>query len=206
VAARLAELVHINTVTVKHPDYACKIDGWSRDWTMLDNPRNLRASYGHDVECAWLVLDAARALGWQDDLFRSWAVTTCDYSLRHGYDSDHGGFYYTGPLGKGADDHRKEWWVQAEALVSMLEMYRLTGEDRYYRIFAQTLDFVENHQVAKAGGWWATRQADGSPHANNSRTSMWQGGYHNGRALLQCAKLLDQLADEKQPPTGGSMP
>lgn len=195
VASRLAELIHINTVTVKHPDYACNIDGWSRDWTMLPNQRNLRASYGHDVECAWLVLDAARALGWADGLFRSWAVSTCGYSLAHGYDQQHGGFYYTGPLGEEADDRRKEWWVQAEALVSMLEMYRLTGDVRYYEVFAQTLDFVENHQVAEAGGWWATRQADGSAHRNRSRTSMWQGAYHNGRALLRSAKRLDQLAD-----------
>ena len=30
---------------------------------MVETERNLRASYGHDVECAWLVLDAADALG-----------------------------------------------------------------------------------------------------------------------------------------------
>jgi mannobiose 2-epimerase len=76
----------------------------------------------------------------------------------------------------------------------MLEMHRLTGESRYYRIFAETLDFVEKHQVATEGGWWATRRADGSPHENKSRTSMWQGAYHNGRALLRCARLLEALA------------
>jgi mannobiose 2-epimerase len=197
VAARLAELIHINTATVKHPDFACNIDGWHRDWTMVESERNLRASYGHDVECAWLVLDAARALGWSEDLLRSWAESTCGYSLRHGYDAEHGGFYYTGKLGERADDRRKEWWVQAEALVSMLEMYRLTGDLQYYRVFAETLDFVEQHQVAEAGGWWATRRADGSPHDNTSRTSMWQGAYHNGRALIRCAKRLEQLAGEE---------
>ena len=65
--------------------------------------------------------------------------------------------------------------MQAEALVSMLEMYKLTGKPEYYDAFAQTLDFVEKHQVAKEGSWWATRKADGSP-AGTARTSMWQGG------------------------------
>lgn len=198
-ARRLAELIHINTTTVKHPEFACNIDGWSRDWTMIDTPRNLRASYGHDVECAWLVLDAAEALGWSPALFRSWAVATCSYSLRHGYDDEHGGFYYTGPLGEPAEDRRKEWWVQAEALVAMLHMVRLTGDERYYRIFRQTLDFVEKHQLAQEGGWWATRRADGSPHPNKSRTSMWQGAYHNGRAMLNCSKLLQDLAESRSP-------
>ena len=88
--------------------------------------------------------------------------------------------------------------MQAEALVSMLEMYKLTGKREYYDAFAQTLDFVEKHQVAKEGSWWATRKADGSP-PGTSRTSMWQGAYHNGRSMLLCAKLLDELAAAARP-------
>jgi mannobiose 2-epimerase len=126
-------------------------------------------------------------------LLRGWAEGLVGYSLRHGYDPTHGGFYYTGPLGKDADDTKKEWWVEAEALVSMLEMYKLTGRREYYDAFAQTLDFVEKHQVAQEGSWWATRRADGSP-AGASRTSMWQGAYHNGRSMLLCARLLNELA------------
>jgi mannobiose 2-epimerase len=169
------------------------VDGFTPDWRPIETPRNLRASYGHDVECAWLCLDAARALGHPPALLRGWAEGLVGYSLRHGYDRTHGGFFYTGPLGKDADDTRKEWWVQAEALVSMLELYRLTGRREYYDAFAQTLDFVEKHQVAREGSWWATRRADGSP-AGTSRTSMWQGAYHNGRSMLYCARLLDELA------------
>jgi mannobiose 2-epimerase len=125
---------------------------------------------------------------------RGWAERLCGYSLQYGYDRRHGGFYYTGPPGKPADDTRKEWWVQAEALVSMLEMYRLTGEREYYDAFRQTLDFVERHQVAREGSWWATRAADGSPKGDQ-RSSPWQGAYHNGRSMLLCAKLLDELAE-----------
>jgi mannobiose 2-epimerase len=190
---RLAELVVINANTVRHPDHNCNIDGWRPDWRMVETPRNLRASYGHDVECAWLTLDAARALGQPPALLRGWAEALCAYSLRHGYDRAHGGFFYTGPLGGPADDTRKEWWVQAEALVSMLELYRLTGRREYYDAFRQTLDFVEKYQVAREGGWWATRAADGSPKGE-TRTSMWQGAYHNGRSMLRCAKLLEELA------------
>jgi mannobiose 2-epimerase len=193
VGRRLNELLLINTLTIRFPRYGCNVDGFTPDWKLIDTPRNLRASYGHDVEAAWLCLDAARALGHPPALLRSWAEGLVGYSLRHGYDRTHGGFYYTGPLGKDADDTKKEWWVEAEALVSMLEMYKLTGRREYYDIFAQTLDFVEKHQVARGGSWWATRKADGSP-AGASRTSMWQGAYHNGRSMLLCARLLDELA------------
>jgi mannobiose 2-epimerase len=193
VRQRLAELLVINANTVRHPDFNCNIDGWRPDWRMVETPGNLRASYGHDIECAWLTLDAARALGLSPRLLRVWAEALCGYSLKFGFDRTHGGFYYTGPLGRPADDTKKEWWVQAEALVSMLEMYKLTGKPEYYDAFRQTFAFVEKHQIAPEGSWWATRTADGSPKSNQ-RSSPWQGAYHNGRALLRCAELLEELA------------
>ncbi|HZY83864.1 MAG TPA: AGE family epimerase/isomerase [Gemmataceae bacterium] len=198
VRERLAELLVINTNTVRHPDFPYHIDGWRPDWRRVETPANRRASYGHDLECAWLALDAGRALGLRPALLRGWAEGLCGYSLKHGHDRRHGGFFYTGPPGKPADGTRKEWWVQAEALVSMLEMYRLTGRREYYDAFRGTLDFVEKHQVARAGGWWATRAADGKA-LGDARSSPWQGAYHNGRALLRCAKLLDGLAEEARP-------
>lgn len=190
---RLEELVQINVGTVQHPEHRFNLDGWRPDWRVVTSAGNLRASYGHDVECVWLTLDAVRTLGRSEALYRGWAEGLAGYSLRHGYDGDHGGFFYAGAPGEAADDTRKEWWVQAEALVGMLEMYRLTGDGRYYRAFAGTLDFIERHQVASDGGWWATRQADGSASGNGSRSSMWQGAYHNGRALLYAARVLSTL-------------
>jgi mannobiose 2-epimerase len=193
VRRRLEELLTINTLTVRLPEYGCNVDQFTPHWRPVRTPGNLRASYGHDVEAAWLCLDAARALGRPPALLRGWAEGLVGYSLRHGYDRARGGFYYSGPLGRDAHDTRKEWWVQAEGLVALLELYRLTGRPGYYERFAKTLDFVERYQVAKEGGWWATRHADGSP-AGAVRTSMWQGAYHSGRSMLRCAALLDGLA------------
>ncbi len=197
VRARVEELLRINTVTVQHPVSRCNIDGWTPDWHMIETPANLHASYGHDVECTWIALDAARTLGYPLFLFRGWAESLANHCLTYGYDADHGGFFYTGPLGGAAADTRKEWWVEAEGLVGMLELYRLTGDPRYYSAFVQTLDFIEQHQVAPDGGWFATRNEDGTPSRNLSRSSMWQGAYHNGRALLYASRILSTL----KPPT-----
>jgi mannose/cellobiose epimerase-like protein (N-acyl-D-glucosamine 2-epimerase family) len=153
----------------------------------------------HDLQCAWLVFDADRAVNRPLDPLRGWAVSLVDYSLRHGEDQTHGGFYNTGPIGSNADDRQKVWWVQSEAIVSLLEMYALTGDMRYYQAFASTLDFIEQHQVAAPGGWWAACSEDGSLLQDNTpRTSTWQGGYHNGRALLRCRDLLRRLAQQER--------
>jgi cellobiose epimerase len=191
---RLQELIAINTSTVRIPRVESNVDAFLRDWQVVNEPRNLRASYGHDVECVWLALDAARTMGFPLELYRSWAKGLCQSSIEYGFDQQHGGFYSSGPLGKPADDLKKIWWVEAEALVSMLDMFKLTRDPHYYDLFARTLDFTEKHQVAKEGSWWATRLADGSPAADKQRTGPWQAGYHAGRAMMLCAKGLEQLA------------
>src|SRR5262249_46285701 len=149
VRKRLAELLAINTTTVRHPDFACNLDGWHPDWRGAGARQDLRAGRGRDARRGLLCHRAAAAVGTPPPRLRGRAEALCGYSLKYGYDRRHGGFYYTGPPGKPADDTRKEWWVQAEALVSMLAMYRLTGKRDYYDAFSQTLEFVEKHQVAR---------------------------------------------------------
>jgi mannobiose 2-epimerase len=194
IARRLAELVQIASRTVQHPDFPANLDVWTRDWRIAQAPRNQLVSYGHEVECTWLVLDADRVLNRSPRLHRQWAVSLVGYTLDHGYDREYGGLYGYGAYGQAATDLKKTWWVQCEALIAMLELYRLTGDERYYREFAQTLDFVEQHHVAKEGGWWNEVNANGSAVAKPSRASMWQCGYHSGRALLLCEQILNQLA------------
>lgn len=193
-ARRLYELITINTSTVRVPRIESNVDAFLPDWSVVNEPQNLRASYGHDVECVWLALDAMRALGGSTRLLRGWAEAICRSSIEWGYDQKHGGFYASGPLGKPADDTKKVWWVEAEALVSMLDMFQSTGDAQYYELFSRTLDFTERHLVAKEGGWWATRAADGSATSDRHRTGPWQGGYHAGRAMILCAKKLQSLA------------
>jgi mannobiose 2-epimerase len=196
VARRLQELITINTSTVRYPRMESNVDAFLRDWSVVKTRENLRASYGHDVECAWLTLDAVRTLGLPENLFRSWAEALCHSSMQFGFDREHGGFFASGPLGQPAEDTKKVWWVEAEALVSMLDMFTLTGERQYYDVFVRTLDFVERHQVAKEGSWWASRAADGSELSDRQRTGPWQGGYHAGRAMILCVNRLKALAQQ----------
>ena len=136
VAVRLAELVGIQSNAVVRKTAGACTDRYRRDWTpILDDADSARASYGHDLENIWLIVDALGALGQPTapyhDLFRQLFA----YSMRHGYDQQQGGFYDSGPLGEAADRRAKVWWVQAEALVSALTMYSLTREPEYARVF-----------------------------------------------------------------------
>ena len=195
VGKRLDELILINTVSVKHPSAACNIDAWKPDWTMIRSPKNLRVSYGHDIECIWLTFEAMKARNHPIETLKSWATTLAENSIKYGFDEQNGGFYYTGPINQPSDDRKKEWWTQSEALVGMLTMHVLTRDSIYQTVFEKTMRFVKDHQIAETGGWWATINADGSLFANRSRTSTWHGAYHNGRAMLVCARLLDDIKE-----------
>ena len=194
VLKRLNELIIIDTSTVMHPTVNANVDAYLRDWTMVNSIGNLRASYGHDLECIWLVTDAAKTIGQPPRLYRSWAEKLATNCLSFGFDREYGGFYESGPLGAPAHNRRKTWWVQNEAMVGLLDLYAMSRKTEYYDAFSKTLDFCAKYQVAKEGGWWATRSPNGSPAPDRNRTSMWQGAYHAGRSLIECSHRLEQLA------------
>lgn len=194
VERRLRELITILTSTILRHRHGASVDAFTPDWRVVEEPRNLRASHGHDIEAVWLVLDAADAIGLPRATLRNWAETLAASCLERGYDAKHGGFYDGGPLGEASDARNKTWWVQNEAAVGLLELHRFTGEARYYEAFEKTLRFQLDHQIAAEGGWWATRAEDGSPTPDRTRTGPWQGAYHAGRALLLCAEWLEEMA------------
>ena len=192
VRERLRELIDIESNAVVRKNLAACTDKYDRNWTpRLDNKWD-RVSYGHDLENVWLLMDAMEAVRMSPypfmDLFRGlW-----NYSLKYGYDTSNGGFYYTGAFNQPADDKQKSWWVQAEAIVSALYMYRYTREAKYLDVFRKTYDFIDQYQVDwKVGEWHPNVSPDNKP--SGGKANIWKGGYHNGRAMLECIRLLKAL-------------
>ena len=112
--------------------------------------------------------------------------------MQYGYDHEQGGFYYVGNFNEPADVRFKEWWTEAEGLVAFLYMYRLTGEPQYFTWFEQTLKWVDEHQVDwQYGDWHARVDENGIP--NGGKAHAWKSPYHNGRAMLECLKVLKTL-------------
>jgi cellobiose epimerase len=189
---RLDELITIQSNAVIRKGYPACTDRYLRDWTPVLDDVAARVSYGHDLENIWLLVDALDAVGRPSaplvDLYRG----LFDYSKRHGFDSVDGGFFESGPLGQPADRLNKIWWVQAEALVSALTMYRLTGEASYADVFERTWRFVNEKQTDwQAGEWHQFILPDGSHRG--PKASAWKAGYHNGRALLESMRLIRDL-------------
>jgi len=189
---RLHELVTIETNAVVRKELTACTDQYRRDWTPILEEGSARVSYGHDLENIWLSADAVSTLAESNaplvDLYRRLFA----YSRAHGIDETAGGVYSSGPFNAPADQRNKIWWVQAEALVSALTMFRLTGDAAYARMFEQTWRWVNTKQTDWANGeWYQDVRPDGTH--TPVKADQWKEGYHNGRALLVCLELLDAL-------------
>jgi cellobiose epimerase len=193
---RLTELIFIQSSAVVRMEVGACTDKYAPDWTPLLQGDWARVSYGHDLENTWLLSEANRAAGLPDAPLLGLYRTLVDYALEHGYDRQAGGFFDSGPLGQAADRLDKVWWVQAEALVALLNMYSLTGEQPYADAFLQTLSWVEDHQTDwKNGDWFATIE---SGQAAGAKAGPWKSPYHNGRAVIECLEILQRIERVEQ--------
>jgi len=186
---QLEELLHICTNTVFRKGVGACTDKYAPDWEPQLGDLAL-ASYGHDLENVWLIMEAVDALGLSQELFEDFYETLWDYSLEYGYDDEHGGFYFFGPLGEPATNRVKAWWVQAEVLTSALRMYELTGEERYADVFEETWAFLETYQFDDEVGEWHSGVTDDLEPVGR-KGALYKGAYHNGRAMIECLDALD---------------
>jgi mannobiose 2-epimerase len=188
---RLIELINIQSNAVVRKTVGACTDKYDRDWTPRLENEFARVSYGHDLENIWLLMDACDAAGISNypllDLYR----TLFDYSEQYGYDAQKGGFYDSGWFNKPADRLAKVWWVEAEAIVSALYLYRFTGDRKYLAAFEKTYDFIDQYLTDwENGEWHATINPEGKPQGDKAQP--WKAGYHNGRAMIESLQIIKQ--------------
>lgn len=178
------------------------------DWTPVsfrDSSATLReanyyydhVSFGHDVETAYLMLEAAHVLEQQRDKTLTVAKKMVDHALANGWDDSNGGFYYQGYYFDDTDSltiisEVKTWWVQAEGLNALLMMSKLfPQETRYYDFFEKQWAYIQKYLIDHEHGGWYEEGLDKSPEMRKAdKGSIWKINYHNGRALMNCIRML----------------
>jgi mannobiose 2-epimerase len=161
------------------------------DWTPVNDPV---ISYGHDLETAWLIYDAARVLNkTSDKSIINQVVKIGTFSGNEGYDSINGGYYSTGIPNIKVTDFNKTWWVQAEALNGLLRLYFLTSQTKWLDKIEKTLSWIENFQVnKKTGEWYWAVDDKGKLVATSEMGNFWKASYHNLRAALFVDKWIKE--------------
>ncbi|MFN8206975.1 MAG: AGE family epimerase/isomerase [Bacteroidales bacterium] len=154
-------------------------------------------SFGHDVETAFLLLEASFALGTDYNKTLEVAKKLVDHSLKNGFDWKCGGFYNEGYYFKGRDtiailDKNAQWWTQAEGLNALLLMAELFPlEKQYSDAFLLEWSYIDQWILDKRNGEWFFNGSNYNPSVVNApKATVWKCNYHNSRALMNCIRML----------------
>ena len=156
-------------------------------------------SFGHDVETAWLMLEASHTLGFKNDsITLQKAKLMVDHALRNGWDSAVGGFYDEGYYFKGDDKitiikDTKNWWAQAEGMNTLLFMADLFPNDplHYFEKFKQLWSYTQTYLIDHEYGDWYEGGLDKQPELKKSlKGHIWKATYHHFRSLSNCISAL----------------
>jgi cellobiose epimerase len=187
VAGRLRELIRLfgSMMLTSNGHFDLFFDS---DWKVRSNSY----TYGHDIEGAWLLYDAAEALGDKDLLQQTsqWAVNIARAVASEAVDHE-GGLSYEGRNGAVINSGR-EWWPQAEAIIGFWYAYRITRDEKYAEIAASLWEFIRRRVVDREHGEWFWRVfADGSVDLKEPKISEWKDPYHGVRMCLQMLRFLE---------------
>lgn len=183
---------------------------FNRDWTPVsyrDSTEEARAehfeldhvSFGHDVETAYLLLEASEVLGIENDTttLRK-AKIMVDHALENGWDQQVGGIYDGGYYFNDSVDisiirDTKVWWAQAEALNTFLMMADLFPDDQYdyYEKFVTQWNYVQRYLLDDENNGWYWGGLDKEPDRENApKAQIWKVNYHTVRSMMNCVKRL----------------
>jgi len=148
-------------------------------------------SYGHDIESAWLLYDAAVVLG-EANLIKK--VST--FSLKIA-DSASEGIQPNGSVIKGKNvstgqvDANCTWWSQAEAMVGFYYAYDLSKKESYAEKTLSTWEFIKQLIIDKKSGEWHNAiSATGVVDVQRDKTGLCKSPLHNSRMCLELMKRI----------------
>jgi mannobiose 2-epimerase len=162
-----------------------------KDWTDKSNC----FSYGHDIECSWLLWDALNALGepLMTEKYRSTVISMTQVCLAQSI-GDFGQVCDQFTFADKVKHQDSFWWVQTEALVGFLNAYHLTGESEYLLACEKIWQFTqEQHLDHKNGEWFWIAKDQQSLSSTVYKAGFWKGPYHNGRAMMEAAELIRRI-------------
>ncbi len=161
-------------------------------------------SFGHDVETAYLLLEASHVLGIPNDtITMTISKKMVDHALQSGWDEGMGGFYDEGYYFKSKPGitithDTKNWWAQAEGLNTLLLMADLypTDEMKYFNKFETLWKYCDTYLIDHEHGDWYAGGLDKQPELKTAlKGHIWKATYHQYRSLENCIIRLEKKSN-----------
>ena len=143
-------------------------------------------SYGHDIECSWLMHEAAMVLGDRDMLSEvEPVVKMVAKASEKGLNAD-GSMVHEANVDTGEVDNDPQWWVQAEAVVGLVNIYQYFGDESALEKALHCWEYIKRNLIdEKDGEWYWSRRSDGTLCLDEDKAGFWKCPYHNSRMCLE---------------------
>lgn len=153
---------------------------FDEEWNM----KSTAISYGHDIEAAWLLYEAAEVLNDNEllDEIKTLSLKITD-AATEGIQPD-GSLIYE----KDGDhiDTERHWWVQAEAVVGYMYAYKNSGKAEHKDRAEKVWNYILTQIIdIEKGEWFWSRLSDGSINRKDDKAGFWKCPYHNGRMCME---------------------
>ena len=183
VEGALRNLIDIFTDKILNPETHHLDLFFEMDWT---RGAGHLESYGHDIECSWLMHEAALVLGDQKVLDKvEKVVREVAKASEKGLRPD-GSMIHEANLDTGHVDDDLHWWVQAENVVGWYNLYQHFGDEDALKKAVHCWHYIKDNLIDyKNGEWFWSRHPDGSLNTVDDKAGFWKCPYHNSRMCLE---------------------
>ena len=151
-------------------------------------------SYGHDIECSWLLHEAALVLGDENVLEKVESVIQkVAKAAEKGLRPD-GSMIHEANLDTGHVDDDLHWWVQAENVVGWFNIWQHFGDEEAFKKSEKCWHYIKENLVDFDNGeWFWSRHSDGTLNTVDDKAGFWKCPYHNSR---MCLEIIERTAEE----------
>ncbi len=187
----IEKLLHIFKDKIINPDSFHQKLFFDEKW----NCKSSIISFGHDIESAWLLFDAAKSI--EDNYlilyFTNTSIQMASATLSY-IDID-GGLWNELEEGIGILNKEKHWWPQAEAMVGFFNAYELSGQAKFLDTSLQSWDYIQSFLIDKKYGEWFWGYDEHGNLMQREKAGFWKCSYHNSRACIEIIKRVRQFTD-----------
>ena len=150
-------------------------------------------SYGHDIECSWLLHEAALVLGDENLLEKvENVVQKVAKASEKGLRED-GSMIHEANLDTGRVDDDLHWWVQAENVVGWFNIWQHFGDEEAFKKSEKCWHYIKENLVDFDNGeWYWSRHPDGTLNTVDDKAGFWKCPYHNSR---MCLEIIERTAE-----------
>ena len=151
-------------------------------------------SYGHDIECSWLMHEAALVLGDQKVLKKvEQVVREVAKASEKGLRPD-GSMIHEANLDTGHVDDDLHWWVQAENVVGWYNIYQYFGDEEALEKAERCWTYIKTQLIDwENGEWFWSRHPDGSLNTTDDKAGFWKCPYHNSRMCIEIIERTKEI-------------